>query len=52
MPFQWDIQAVKEQRLSGRDGRRAYGTEKGESTSICVYMLVVGRAIKYKNQLC
>lgn len=45
-------QAVKEQRLSGGDWRRADGTDEHENTSICVYMLLAGQAIKYKNQLC
>lgn len=52
VPFQWDIQAVKEQRLSGRDWRRADGTDKHGSTSICVFVWLAGRAIKYKDQLC
>lgn len=27
-------------------------TDELENTSVCVYMLLAGRAIKYKNQFC
>lgn len=53
VPFQQDIQAVEEQRLSGREWRRADGTwDECKSTSSCLYMVLTGRAIKCQNQLC